>query len=269
MTTAIASDHARVTYDAFAEHYDLFTAHHDYDSWTATLERLALDCGLRGMQLLDVACGTGKSLLPFAARGYSVTGCDVSPSMLQRASQKVGPDVRLEVRDMRALPRLGSFDLICCLDDAANYLMSTGELVAMLDGLRRNLAQDGVIVFDVNSVRSYQTFYGSLTVMPSDDAVVVWDGHAPATFGPGDAAHATAQMLERLPDGGWRRRSADHHQRHHPRSVVEGAIERAGLTCAAVRGMQLDGTLTDAFAEDRNSKAVYVARHRSGQGAPP
>jgi SAM-dependent methyltransferase len=269
VTSAFASDHAQVTYDAFAEHYDLFTAHHDYDAWTATLEHLALECGLSGTRLLDVACGTGKSLLPFVGRGYSVTGCDVSASMVHRASQKVSGDVRLEVHDMRALPSLGAFDLICCLDDAVNYLMTSEELLATLEGLRRNLAEHGVVIFDVNSVRSYQTFYGSLSVMPSDDAVVVWDGHAPPTFGAGDVASATAQMLERMPDDSWRRRSAVHHQRHHPRSIVEGAIGRAGLSCAAVRGMHLDGTLTDTFDEARNSKAVYVARHATPQGGAP
>jgi SAM-dependent methyltransferase len=268
MTAAADGDHARVTYDAFAEHYDLFTAHHDYDSWTTTLERLALDCGLRGTRLLDVACGTGKSLLPFLARGYSVTACDVSPAMVRHATRKAGPGARIEVHDMRALPRLGSFDLICCLDDAVNYLLSADELLATLDGLGCNLADGGVIVFDVNSVRSYRSFYGSLSVTPSDDAVVVWDGHAPPTFAAGDAAHATAQMLERTPDGAWRRRSAVHHQRHHPRAVVERAIEQAGLQCAAVRGMQLDGTLTDGFDEQHNSKAVYVARRRPPDGAP-
>jgi SAM-dependent methyltransferase len=268
MTACVDGDHARVTYDAFAEHYDLFTAHHDYDSWTATLERLALDCGLRGSRLLDVACGTGKSLLPFLNRGYSVTACDVSPAMVQRATRKAGPGLRIEVHDMRALPRLGSFDLICCLDDAVNYLLSADELLATLQGLRRNLAEGGVIVFDVNSVRSYRSFYGSLSVMASEDAVVVWDGHAPSTFSAGDVARATAQMLERLPDGTWRRRCAVHHQRHHPRAVVERAIEQAGLQCAAVGGMQLDGTLTAGFDEELNSKAVYVVRRRPAEGAP-
>src|ERR671915_549693 len=46
-------DHARVAYDAFAPYYDEFTAHHDYEAWTATLERRARDAGLRGREFLD------------------------------------------------------------------------------------------------------------------------------------------------------------------------------------------------------------------------
>jgi SAM-dependent methyltransferase len=268
MTSTPDTDHARITYDAFADHYDLFTAHHDYDDWTTTLERLARGCGLRGRRLLDVACGTGKSLLPFVRRGYEVTACDISPSMVRKAALKVGEDVRLEVHDMRQLPTLGTFDLVCCLDDAFNYLMTASELVATLDGLRRNLSQDGVIVFDVNTVRSYGTFYASLTVVPSDDRVVVFDGHASPGFNDGDVARATVEMLERVSDGGWHRRCTAHHHRHHPRPVVEHAIREAGLECAAVYGMHLDGTVTDGFCEDRNSKAVYLARHRTAEGWP-
>src|SRR4051812_41635818 len=123
MSTAVGHDHARATYDAFAEHYDLFTAHHDYDDWTATIEALARTHGLRGRRLLDVACGTGKSFLPFAPRGYGVTACDIPDAMVAAAARKARGGVRLAIHDMGDLPRLGAFDLVTCLDDAFNYLL--------------------------------------------------------------------------------------------------------------------------------------------------
>ena len=229
MTALPPADHARTTYDAFAAFYDLFTAHHDYERWTFDLERLAVAAGLRGRRLLDVACGTGKSLLPFVARGYSVVGCDISPQMVREAERKVDGDVRLEVLDMRELPHLGTFDLVCCLDDAFNYLLTSGDLVAALAGLRRNLAGDGVIVFDVNSVRSYRTFYAALTLVPSEDRVVVWDGRTSPRFAESGLAEVSIQLLERRPDGTWRSSCTSHHQRHHPRGAIERAARSAGL----------------------------------------
>src|SRR3954466_120947 len=111
------SQHARAAYEVFAPHYDEFTAHHDYDAWTRSLEGLARECGLRGRRLLDVACGTGKSFVPYLERGYEVCACDISPAMLELAAEKAADRARLEVCDMRALPRLGIFDFICCIDD--------------------------------------------------------------------------------------------------------------------------------------------------------
>jgi SAM-dependent methyltransferase len=255
-------DHARIAYDSLADQYDFFTADHDYDDWTATVERLAREHGLRGTRLLDVACGTGKSLLPFLARGYRVTGCDVSPAMLDRAAAKVGRDVRLHVHDMRALPRLGAFDLICCLDDALNYLMSPDELVAALTGMRRNLAAGGVLVFDVNTVAAYRRAFAALSVVPSADRVVVMDGQAPTDFATGDLARATLLLLTREPDGSWSRARSVHHQRHHPRETVELALNRAGLECVGRYGMQPDGAVAEGFTESGNSKALYLARKR-------
>ena len=268
-TDAAADQHARAAYDAFAPHYDAFTAHHDYDTWTTTLERLARAHGLRGARLLDVACGTGKSFLPFLDRGYEVTACDISPAMAERAAAKAGDRARVEVHDMRALPRLGEFDLVCCLDDAVNYVLSAQELEATFAGLARNLAPGGVVVFDANSLAAYRTFFTSMTVVAEDGRVLVWDGHASADFAAGALAQATLEAIRRRDDGTWWRERSGHLQRHHPRETVERTLRRAGLRAAAVYGMHLDGSTTDAFDELDNSKAVYIAcRQAPGPSRP-
>jgi SAM-dependent methyltransferase len=250
------------TYDAFAPFYDDFTADHDYDGWTADIEELARRHGLSGRRLLDVACGTGKSFLPYLERGYEVCGCDISAAMLEVAAAKAGGRARLEVCDMRDLPRLGEFDIVSCVDDAVNYLLSPDELVAAFSGFVRNLAPGGVVLFDVNSVATYRTFFATMSVVVGERRVVVWDGHGAASFGAGHLTSATVEALNRRDDGTWFRERNVHHQRHHPQATIERALRRGGLQPVAVRGMHLDGRLTAGFDELVNSKAVYVARAR-------
>jgi SAM-dependent methyltransferase len=259
---AARDTHARVTYDAFAASYDDFTADHDYDAWTTTLERLALECGLQGRRLLDVACGTGKSFLPYLERGYEVCGCDISSAMVEAAAGKAGGRARLEVCDMRDLPRLGEFDFICCIDDAVNYLLSPDELVATFTGFARNAAPGGIVLFDVNTVATYRTFFATMSVVLVERRVVVWDGHTAESFAAGDLASATVEAFNRRDDGAWWRERNVHHQRHHPHATIERALRRAGLQLVAVRGMHLDGSMTSGFDELVNSKAIYVARAR-------
>jgi SAM-dependent methyltransferase len=245
------TDLATPAYDALAPFYDEFTAHHDYEAWIGALEQLARAHGLRGRRLLDVACGTGKSCAPFAARGYAVTGCDASQAMLDRARRRL-PSARLVRRDLRRLGRLGAFDLVCCIDDGLNYLLGEDELVSALRGMAAQLAPGGVVLFDVNTLATYRTFFTSAT--GSDH--VRWRGRAGAAFAPGGLAEAT---LDIVGDDGARLRTV-HRQRHHPPPVVERALAAAGLELVARRGQDLSGRIEPHLDERRHTKALHIAR---------
>ena len=134
---------AERAYEAIAPVYDDFTAHHNYELWLGNLLPQLRRHGLRGRRLLDVGCGTGKSFLPMLERGWEVTGCDISASMLELARAKSGDAVRLSVADMRELPVFGEFDLVWALDDAVNYLLSGEELGRALSGMRATLPPTG------------------------------------------------------------------------------------------------------------------------------
>jgi SAM-dependent methyltransferase len=236
----------RVAYDRMAPHYDRFTAHHDYDAWTRTLERLARDNGLRGRRLLDVGCGTGKSFLPFLRRGYDVVGCDVSPAMVERARAKA-PGVPLHVCDVRALPTLGRFDLVCCLDDCLNHLLDRAALALALRRIAANLAPGGVLVFDLNTLATYRSFFAAEhTVGP-----LRWHGRTPPDLPPGGLAGAEL----RAPGS-----TVTHVQRHHPEPEVRAALTAAGLRRLAVYGQGLDGIPQSGADELVHTKAVYVVR---------
>src|SRR5215208_525960 len=209
-----AATAARGAYDALAPKYDLLTAGYAHESWLAAIEALADEHGLSGRRVLDVACGTGKSFLPLLRRGYEVTACDLSPSMLERARAKA-PDVELVEADMRALPALGAFDLVTCLDDALNYLQAGGELLAALRGMRRNLAPAGLAVWDVNTEAMYRGPFARTWAVERDQALVLWRGGAPEDFGAGGRAELVIDVFE--PEGGtWRRTTSTHRQRHWP-----------------------------------------------------
>ena len=161
----LPEEHAQLAYDALAPGYDDLTRGHDHHGWTALLEGHAREAGLSGMRLLDAACGTGNTMLPMLERGYEVTGVDISDAMLTEARGKTDDRARLIRADMRDLPALGEFDLIWCLGDALNYLDSAAEMVAALAGMRRNLAPDGVVVIDVNTLGTFRVLYSSLLVV--------------------------------------------------------------------------------------------------------
>lgn len=128
MAPISAPSQAACAYDVLAPYYDDFTAGYAYERWMGAIEDRAAALGLGGRRALDLACGTGKSTAQLIARGYSVLACDISPGMIAQAQSRYPEHAdRFLVADMRDLPELGEFDLILCLDDAVNYLLSGGR----------------------------------------------------------------------------------------------------------------------------------------------
>jgi hypothetical protein len=164
------------------------------------------------------------------------------------------------VADMRWLPRLGEFDLILCLDDAVNYLLSEDDLRATFTGVAGLLARDGVFAFDVNSLNTYRGPFAQALVRETDGLFFSWCGEAKSEIESGGLASAMVEVFAERRDGLWERRSSHHIQRHHPTRIVLAALERAGLECCALAGQLPGAQLETSADEDRHIKLVYFAR---------
>jgi SAM-dependent methyltransferase len=256
--SALGTDHAKLAYERTAPFYDRLTAHHDYERWLPRLVAMARRSGLKGTRLLDVACGTGKSFLPLLRAGWEVTACDISPAMLRRARSKAEGQARLELADMRRLPVLGKFDLVWVIDDAVNYLRSIDELEACLAGLARNLAPGGRVMFDTNTLRTYDTFFSEREVLAGGGGRLSWEGHGNGRVAAGSTVEATfhAESLA----GASNQISAIHRQRHFRPSQVCAAMAAAGLECLAVMGQGPDGHPQVPLDERRHTKAIFVGQ---------
>lgn len=247
-------DAALQTYEALAPSYDDFTLGYGYryEEWTATLLARAEAEGLSGNRMLDVGCGTGFSFIPLIERGWAVTGCDLSPAMVEAARAKVGDRAELHVADMRELPELGEFDLIWSINSAMNYLLSTEELTATLAGMRRNLAPQGLALFDLMGLKTARSFFGSEFTVERDEKKFLWKGAlASSEVVPG--AIGGGQLVEE----GNPKPVETHRMRHFGEAEVLAAIEAAGLRCLRVLGED-DGKLQEQLDEDAHSTAIYI-----------
>lgn len=251
---------AGATFADCAPFYDALTAHHDYEHLTATLERLLAAHGSPGTRMLDVACGTGKSFLPFARRGYEISAVDVSPEMLEYARAKVDGDVRLVLADMRDLPLLGEFDFATCTDEPLNYLLEPDDVERTLAGVARNLRPGGLLIFDVNTLHAFRTIFARDECYEQAGWLFVWRGHGDATAEPGAPSGFTIEAFTEHRDGCWRRFTNQHLQRHYPAEQIAGLLRATGLEPVGLYGMCPDGVLDPEPDEDRHTKRFHVAR---------
>jgi len=246
---------ALLAYERLAPVYDDFTDGYDHARWIDGLERIARNHGATGPRALDVACGTGKSFAPLLERGYDVWACDLSPAMVERARRCAGVDPeRVLVADMRALPELGAFTLVTCLDDAVNYLLSEDDLVAAFAGVARVLAPDGVYLFDANTLATYRAGFAAGATFERPLAGAVWRGETPEPIAPGSLCSAAIEL-----DDDGETAVSRHVQRHHPERTIRHALASAGLACRAVLGQSTGGVLHEDADEEVHTKLVYVA----------
>jgi SAM-dependent methyltransferase len=239
-------------YEGFAETYDAFThGVYQYERWTGRLLAQAQARGLQGNRLLDVACGTGLSFLPMLERGWRVTGVDLSPAMLEVAQAKVDDDVELHVADMRDLPQLGEFDLIWSLNDSLNYLLSVDELRSALRSMARNLAPRGILLFDLNTLLTFENFFSHSETREAGGKRFLWKGHTSLEPAAPTAIYEAHYAVEG--EG----KEHVHRQRHFKEAEVLAAIEDAGLRCLAVLG-ESQGELEEGLDESVHTTAAYI-----------
>jgi SAM-dependent methyltransferase len=242
-------------YDVLAPAYDLLTTAYAHERWLVAIERLASEHGLRGRRLLDVACGTGKSFAPLLRRGYAVTACDGSPAMAERARTRAGGAARVVVADMRALPQLGEFDLVTCLD-AVNHLTVRAEVLAALRAMRANLAPGGLIAFDVSLLAAYAD--ATDVVVDDERHVVCWRGAGVRGTRSGGSAELVVELFSAERGGLWRRHTLRQAHRHYPLAELRALARAACLRVLAVRGQRAGGVLEPRVDESSDRKALFL-----------
>jgi len=114
---------------------------------------LARDYGQNG--ILDIACGTGATLLPFIQAGFRVTGIDISAAMLAVLQGKLaGLPEEVQARaslvnaDMKSfsLPERASLAVIP--RSGFIHLLTPADQEAALKNIHRHLLPGGILAFN-------------------------------------------------------------------------------------------------------------------------
>jgi SAM-dependent methyltransferase len=257
----MGDDPARATYDAFAPIYNEFNHQNDYEMWLGeTLLPELENHGLKRGRALDVACGTGRAFGPLLRRGWEVRACDLSPGMLERAREEGGDGVQLDVADMRELSEYGKFQLVLSLNDSVNYLLGDEDLERALARMRANLADDGLLLFDVNSKGTYDSGFWS-----GNSHTVEHGGRSWTWLGNGEVEGETNVFETRI-EGDEIAEPIVHRERFRSQSEIREAMSAAGLDCVAVLGMhEIENKviLADPPDESRDYKVVYIGAKAS------
>jgi SAM-dependent methyltransferase len=116
-----------------------------------------------GARVLDQGCGPGFYAGPLSARGFGVTGIDLSPPMLERARSAcadAGVKVELMHADMRDYVAAQEYDVVLNLCTSLGYFEDDAQNLQVLRNAHTCLAPGGQFLVDTMGKEIYAAWTG-------------------------------------------------------------------------------------------------------------
>ncbi len=119
-----------------------------------------------GARMLDVACGEGRFAIQLAAKGYDVTGIDLSNRSIAIAKAHENEHLHFFVHDMRLPFHINYFDYAFNFFTSFGYFKYFRENIAAAKSIAKSLHEDGVLVIDyLNANHALKQLIPSETVV--------------------------------------------------------------------------------------------------------
>jgi SAM-dependent methyltransferase len=239
------------TYDSFAGVYDAVMD--DPRPKIARVQEFIARYRPGARSLLELGCGTGTILAGLGAIP-SLSGIDRSPQMLEIARRKV-PRARLLQADITAFALGERFDVVICVFDTLNHLVTFDAWKAMFGCVDAHLAQDGLFIFDVNTVSKLRGVAAFKPWIEEIDGVTVIQNVDPPVDG---LSIWNVWIVEHLEDGEY----AFHHEQ-----IGELAIELPRIEAAlSGRFVLLETHDERRLVPSAESERVHFAFRRRASG---
>jgi SAM-dependent methyltransferase len=138
-------------YDLIAPFYDI-----EHDSFQDDLDMYRNYAELSGGKILELACGSGRVLLPLAAEGYEVTGVDTSEKMLAIAHQRLNTEnltgrCQLVLQDMRTLHLEQKYRLAFIALGSFGHIITRKDQQKTLASIRAHLSPKATLIIDISN----------------------------------------------------------------------------------------------------------------------
>ncbi|HEX6982218.1 MAG TPA: class I SAM-dependent methyltransferase [Balneolaceae bacterium] len=234
-------------YTKLAEIYDALMHDVNYELWADFIDALVLEHHPKPYSILEMACGTGAlSLLLDELGYYDVTGGDKSPQMIEKARKKneaIGCNVDFRVMDFLDINFNRKFDVVFSVFDSINYLLSPQEILTFLNGVKKVLKAESLLIFDFttpkNSVQAVEYLH--------NEEGYTGDNHRffrKSTYNAGEQIHQNEFQIEKLADDHEtviRRFREVHHQKIYTlQQMLDIINQTAYKVCAKYSGFDFD-----------------------------
>lgn len=161
-------------YDKFSYIYDeLMKRQVDYNLLASNVIQICDKHNVEVKNILECGMGSGNLTEKFLEKKISVDGFDISDNMLSIAYDKLVDyeNVNILKGDIRTFVSNKKYDLICCFFDVLNYIKSLDEIEMFLQNSKKQMTEDSILMFDVNSEYKLKEYLADNTFVVEEDNV--------------------------------------------------------------------------------------------------
>ena len=221
-------------YEALATFYDHLIEKDFYTSYVARMEETLGT--LKGKNMYDLGCGTGRLGALCLKKGAAVGGIDLSKQMIEQAQKEV-PEGAWSVGKMQEvkLPK-ETYDVIVSTLDAVNYIESLEEVRQLFERVYEGLVQGGTFLFDIHSLYKKEILlYEAPFVYDDGELSYIWETTPNGSYG------VDYSLLFYMNKGDCYERKEEYHtQWFYPTPVYMNLLLEVGFTVEYVIGDQED-----------------------------
>lgn len=214
------------SYSALGRWFEYLNKDCGYEQWSQYLIEL-LKNRAAGVCGLDIGCGNGYFTRALIKAGYSVTGVDISPQMLDKAQQlalKEGVRAEFLLGDITKLKVTAKKDFCIAVNDCLNYVPQS-KLKAAFSHVAGCLKRGGIFIFDISSSEKLRTVIGNnLFAEDGEDVSYMWFNSLM-----GDSVTMDLTFFERLENGDYARSDERHVQYIHEEEEILRSLREAGF----------------------------------------
>lgn len=113
-----------------------------------------------GGEVLELACGTGRALIPIAQKGVKITGLDISTGMLniarkkiERLEKSIKANIEIIQGDMKQFELKKKFSLVFIAFRSFQCLLTKKEQGSCLECVNKHLEDNGLFILDLFTPR--------------------------------------------------------------------------------------------------------------------
>ncbi|KKT94030.1 MAG: hypothetical protein A3G57_01715 [Candidatus Andersenbacteria bacterium RIFCSPLOWO2_12_FULL_45_8] len=140
-----------IPYSLLAKWYDQLYSDDFYNQYAIFIQSQAQQYKISKIDLLDVACGTGRLLSKLVPYSVSSVGIDSSAGMLAEARKKL-PQTKFHLQNMTAIRISGMYNVITCTFDSLNYVLNIDDVQEYFRNIKKLLKEQGIFIFDFNTI---------------------------------------------------------------------------------------------------------------------